>query len=69
LGNFYLFEYAGIQNGKAMYINRVKARENEPDTVPVGKFLTIEDRYVAGNATPKMELSWSKNISSLNNGP
>lgn len=63
IGNFFVYEYAGIDDkGDALYLNKVKAKETEPDSVKAGKMLTIEDRYIAGNATPDVELSWSNNI-------
>ncbi len=67
IGNFYVYEYVGIENGKALYANHVKAKATEPDSVPAGKLLTIEDRYIAGNSTPKMELSWSNSFTFYKN--
>lgn len=67
IGNFYVYEYLGTVKGKAMYANRVKAKETEPDSVAPGKMLTIEDRYIAGNSTPKIEVSWSNSITLYKN--
>jgi len=67
IGNFFVYEYLGVSNGKAMYANRVKAKATEADSVPAGKLLTIEDRYIAGNATPKFEVSWSNNFTIYKN--
>ena len=67
IGNFYVYEYLGTVKGKAMYANRVKVKETEPDSVAPGKMLTIEDRYIAGNSTPKIEVSWSNNITLYKN--
>lgn len=67
IGNFYLYEYVGVEKGKALYLNRVKVKESEADSVPAGKLLTIEDRYIAGNSTPKMELSWSNSFTFFKN--
>ncbi|HPR61364.1 MAG TPA: TonB-dependent receptor, partial [Prolixibacteraceae bacterium] len=63
IGDFFLYEFAGIDDkGDALYLNKVKEKETEPDSVKAGKMLTIEDRYIAGNATPDVELSWSNNF-------
>lgn len=62
IGDFFLYEFAGIDDGDALYVNRFKEKDTEPDSVKAGKMLTIEDRYVAGNATPDIELSWSNNF-------
>lgn len=67
IGNFFVYEYVGIEKGEALYLNRVKDKPNEPDSVKAGKMLTIEDRYLAGNATPGVELSWSNNFTFFNN--
>jgi iron complex outermembrane receptor protein len=67
IGNFFVYEFAGIKDGKAMYLNRVKAKDTEADTVAAGRLLTIEDRYVAGNATPDIEVSWSNNFTFFKN--
>jgi TonB-dependent starch-binding outer membrane protein SusC len=67
IGNFFVYEYVGIEKGEALYLNRVKEKETEPDSVKAGRMLTIEDRYIAGNATPDIELSWSNNLSFFNN--
>jgi iron complex outermembrane receptor protein len=62
IGDFFVYEYVGIEDGDALYVNRFKEKDTEPDSVKAGKMLTIEDRYVAGNATPDIELSWSNNF-------
>jgi iron complex outermembrane receptor protein len=67
IGNFYLYEYLGISKGKALYANKVKEKASEPDSIPAGKMLTIKDRYIAGNSTPKMEVSWSNNFTFFKN--
>jgi len=67
IGNFFVYDYVGIKDGKAMYLNRVKVKETEADTVAAGKLLTMEDRYIAGNATPKAEISWSNNFTFYKN--
>lgn len=67
IGNFYVYEYLGTVKGKAMYANRFKVKETEADSVPPGKLLTIEDRYIAGNSTPKIEVSWSNNFTFYKN--
>lgn len=67
IGNFFVYDYLGIKDGKAMYANRVKSKETEADSIPAGKLLTIEDRYIAGNSTPKIEVSWSNNFTFYKN--
>ncbi|MFA9390784.1 MAG: SusC/RagA family TonB-linked outer membrane protein [Prolixibacteraceae bacterium] len=63
IGNFLVYEYLGVSDkGEALYANKYKARETEADSVKAGKLLTIEDRYLAGNATPQMEVSWSNSL-------
>lgn len=67
LGNIYVYEFVGFVNGDAMYLNRFKEKETEADTVKAGKFLTLEDRYIAGNATPDIEVSWSNQFTFFKN--
>jgi iron complex outermembrane receptor protein len=62
IGDFFVYEFVGIEDGEALYLNRVKEKETEPDSVRAGKMLTLEDRYIAGNATPDIEVSWSNNL-------
>lgn len=67
IGDFFVYEYVGIEDGEALYLNRFKDKETEPDSVKAGNRLTIEDRLFAGNATPDIELSWSNNLTIYNN--
>ncbi|HPR85687.1 MAG TPA: SusC/RagA family TonB-linked outer membrane protein [Prolixibacteraceae bacterium] len=62
IGNLFVYKYAGIKKGKAVFVNSVKKKATEPDTVAAGSYLTIEDRYIAGNTTPDLEVSWSNNF-------
>jgi TonB-linked SusC/RagA family outer membrane protein len=67
IGNFYLYEYLGVNaRGDAVYANRFKEDEAESDSV-VASGLDINDRYIAGNATPKVELSWSNSLTIYKN--
>ncbi|MDA3929975.1 MAG: SusC/RagA family TonB-linked outer membrane protein [Prolixibacteraceae bacterium] len=67
IGNFFVYEYLGISDGSAMYLNRFKDEETEPDSVKAGNLLDIKDRYIAGNATPDVEVSWSNNLTFYKN--
>ena len=67
IGDFFVYHFAGIEDGEAMYLNTVKADDREPDTVKAGKRLTIDDRYIAGNATPDIEISWSNSFTLYKN--
>jgi TonB-dependent starch-binding outer membrane protein SusC len=62
IGNFYVYKYLGTKNGKALYANTSKKKDTEKDSVTAGSLLTLADRYIAGNATPKFEVSWSNNF-------
>jgi iron complex outermembrane receptor protein len=64
LGTFYLYEFAGYDDsGKASYYvrdengNKTGETTNEPE---------YKDRYIAGNAQPKLNLGWNNTLSYKN---
>ncbi|MBP5418508.1 MAG: TonB-dependent receptor [Bacteroidales bacterium] len=64
LGTFFLFEYAGSgEDGKATYYvrdengNKTGETTNEPE---------YKDRYIAGNAQPKLNLGWNNTLTYKN---
>ena len=64
LGTFYLYEFAGYDaDGKATYYvrdadgNKTGATTNSPE---------YKDRYVAGNAQPKLNIGWNNTFSLKN---
>ncbi|MBI9066795.1 MAG: SusC/RagA family TonB-linked outer membrane protein [Salinivirgaceae bacterium] len=68
LGNFYLYEFAYIQDGDAFYKNNFKENPDEEDFLRADdEGLDNLDRKIKGNATPDIELSWSNNLTFYKN--
>jgi len=63
LGTFYVYEFAGIKNGRSEYYvhdengNRTGETTNNPG---------YGDRVIAGNAQPKLTLGWNNTVSYKN---
>ena len=64
LGTFYLYEYAGSgTDGKATYYVR---DENGNKTGETTNDPSYKDRYIAGNAQPKLNLGWNNTLNYKN---
>ena len=64
IGTFYLYEYAGSgADGKAIYYVR---DENGNKTGETTNDPSYKDRYIAGNAQPKLNLGWNNTLSYKN---
>ncbi len=64
LGTFFVYEFAGYDaNGKASYYVR---DENGNKTGETTNSPEYKDRYVAGNAQPKLNLGWNNTLSYKN---
>ena len=64
LGTFYLYEYAGSgADGKATYYVR---DENGKKTGETTSDPSYKDRYIAGNAQPKLNLGWNNTLNYKN---
>jgi len=61
LGTFYLYEFAGYSNeGKATYYVRDENGNKTGETTSSPEF---KDRYIAGNAQPKLNFGWNNTFS------
>jgi iron complex outermembrane receptor protein len=64
LGTFYLYEYAGTGNdGKATYYVRDANGNKTGETTSSPEY---KDRYIAGNAQPKLTFGWNNTLSLKN---
>ena len=64
LGTFFLYEFAGYgQDGKATYYVRDDDGNKTGETTSAPEF---KDRYVAGNAQPKLNFGWNNTLSFKN---
>ncbi len=64
LGTFYLYEYAGTgAEGKATYYVRDENGNKTGETTSSPEY---KDRYIAGNAQPKLNLGWNNTLSFKN---
>ena len=64
LGTFYLYEYAGTgTEGKATYYVRDENGNKTGETTSSPEY---KDRYIAGNAQPKLNLGWNNTLSFKN---
>ena len=64
LGTFYLYEYAGTgAEGKATYYVRDANGNKTGETTSSPEY---KDRYIAGNAQPKLNLGWNNTLSYKN---
>jgi iron complex outermembrane receptor protein len=64
LGTFYLYEYAGTgSDGKATYYVRDANGNKTGETTSSPEY---KDRYIAGNAQPKLNLGWNNTLSYKN---
>ena len=64
LGTFYLYEYAGDgADGKASYYVRDENGNKTGETTSSPEY---KDRYIAGNAQPKLNLGWNNTLSYKN---
>ena len=64
LGTFYLYEYAGTgAEGKAIYYVRDANGNKTGETTSSPEY---KDRYIAGNAQPKLNLGWNNTLSYKN---
>ena len=64
LGTFYLYEYAGTgSDGKATYYVRDANGNKTGETTSLPEY---KDRYIAGNAQPKLTFGWNNTLSLKN---
>lgn len=64
LGTFFLYEFAGYgQDGKATYYVRDDDGNKTGETTSSPEF---KDRYIAGNAQPKLNFGWNNTLSFRN---
>ena len=64
LGTFYLYEYAGTgADGKATYYVRDENGNKTGETTSSPEY---KDRFIAGNAQPKLNLGWNNTLSYKN---
>ena len=64
LGTFYVYEFAGYNgDGKAVYYERDENGEKTGTTTTDPAF---KDRYIAGNAQPKLNLGWNNTFNYKN---
>ncbi len=67
LGTFYLFEFAGFENGRAMYYEHdANTGERTGKLIPSSETNTERDRVKAGTALPKLTLGWNNNFTYRN---
>jgi len=60
LGTFYLYEFAGFENGRPVYYEHDEnTGERTGNKITDSELNTTRDRVVAGNALPKLNLGWN----------
>ena len=63
LGTFYVYEFAGYADGKATYYVRDDNGNKTGETTSSPEY---KDRYIAGNAQPKLNFGWNNTLSYKN---
>lgn len=62
LGTFYLYEFAGFENGRAMYYEHNKDGGRTGNKITDTELVPTRDRVIAGSAQPKLNLGWNNNF-------
>ena len=67
LGTFYLYEFAGFENGRPVYYEHDETTgERTGNKITDSELNTTRDRVVAGNALPKLNLGWNNQFTYKN---
>lgn len=66
LGTFYLYEFAGFENGRAVYYEHDNDGNRTGNKITDTELNTDRDRVIAGCAQPKINLGWNNNFSYKN---